>query len=265
MFDSLRERDRIVSWIQKWFSNNSIEYAVIGISGGKDSTVAASLCEKALGRNRVVGVMMPNGDQSDIDDSKEVCNLYCCRSHVFRDVDLGDLVDISKIYDSVVETASQSYLRWCNRNEWAVDFSDPLCAKTKTNIAPRIRMIILYAFAQQIGGVVVNTCNLSEDYIGWSTKYGDAAGDIAILSHLTKTEVVQVGQALDIPDHLLHKAPADGLTGRTDEDNFGFSYEVLDSYIRTGECKDSSIKEKIDNLHAANLHKVEPIPHLDFE
>ena len=265
MFDSLRECDRIITWIRKWFSDNNIEYAVIGISGGKDSTVAAALCAKALGRDRVAGIMMPNGDQLDIDDSKEVCNLYCCESYASKDAGTGVLADISKIYDSVVETVSQRYLRWCIYNGWTANLGDPLRAKTKTNIAPRIRMTILYTFAQQIGGVVVNTCNLSEEYIGWSTKYGDAAGDVAILSHLTKTEVIQVGQALAIPDHLLHKAPADGLTGRTDEDNFGFSYEVLDRYIRTGQCEDSSIKEKIDNLHTANLHKVRPMPHLDFE
>ncbi len=213
----------------------------MGISGGKDSSVCAALCVEALGRERVIGVTMPNGVQPDIDDSIRLIN------------HLG-----IKRYNINVGPAFQALMA-----EVEAQLGHEASAQTRINMAPRLRMTALYAVSQSNNGRVVNTCNLSEDWVGYSTRYGDAAGDFSPLGGLTVQEVVAIGKVLGLPLDLVEKAPSDGLTGLTDEDNLGFTYAVLDRYIRTGVCEDPSTKALIDRKHVTNLFKLKPIPHFE--
>lgn len=231
----------LTEWIRDYFEKNGKGCtAVIGISGGKDSSVTAALMVRALGKERVIGVLMPDGEQSDIDDSKK----------------LVSYLDIKHFIVNIGETTAA--LKKNLEESGSVITSD-----VKINIPPRIRMTTLYAVAQGVegGGRVINTCNRSEDYIGYSTKFGDSAGDMSPLAMLTVTEVRQIGDYLGLPKELVHKTPSDGLSGLSDEDKIGFSYDVLDRYIETGICEDEEIKAKIDRMHAMNLHKLELMPH----
>ena len=234
--------ENAVQWIRDWFEQNGKGCnAVVGISGGKDSSIVAALCAKALGKDRVIGVLMPNGEQSDIDCSKQlVAHLgipfYVC--------------NIKKAVDGVLESLQQS----------GVEIS----RQTIVNLPPRIRMSTLYALSQSNNGRVANTCNLSEDWVGYSTRYGDAAGDFSPLGKLTVQEVKEIGKYLNLPINLVEKVPSDGLTDRTDEDNLGFTYAVLDKYIRTGVCENAETKAKIDRLHTLNEFKLKPIPCFEY-
>ncbi len=242
MFDANKEINSIVSWIRSWFEENGPKAdAVIGLSGGKDSSIVAALLVKALGKDRVKGVMMPNGVQKDISDSRKIADHLGIKVYT---------VNISDIYNAALSTLEDS----------TDDIS--MSEDTKINLAPRIRMSVLYAIAQSLpnGGRVANTCNASEDYIGYSTKYGDAAGDFSPCSGYTVTEMLEIGDALEIPKELVHKTPSDGLSGKTDEEKIGFSYETLDRYILTGECEDEELRKKIDRMHKLNLHKLKAIP-----
>lgn len=237
MFDVNKMKDACVEWIRKFFEENGPGCnAVLGISGGKDSSVAAALCVEALGRDRVIGVLMPNGEQHDIDMAHLLCDHLGIKRYV---VNIRDAVE-------GVKNAIPAELE--------------LTAQSLTNLPPRIRMSTLYAVSQSCNGRVVNTCNLSEDWVGYSTRYGDAAGDFSPMSHLTVDEVKKIGRALGLPDVLVDKVPIDGLCGKTDEDNLGFSYAVLDRYIRTGEIDDPAAKERIDTLHRRNLFKLRLMP-----
>lgn len=244
MFDANKAVDHIVKWIQDWFEINGKGCnAVIGISGGKDSTITAALCAKAIGKDRVIGVMMPAYYDCDIEMvSRKVCACIGIKYYV---IEIGAAVsDIQKkILYSVDNYSSQ----------------------TRINLPARIRMATLYALSQSNNGRVVNTCNLSEDYVGYATKYGDAAGDFSPLSQYTVTEVRQIGKALGLPDEFVYRVPSDGLCGKTDEDNLGFTYDVLDRYIRTGECEDPAVKDKIDRLHEVNKFKLEPMQFCPYE
>ena len=241
MFDAVKTKNDCVQWIREWFEINGKDCkAVIGISGGKDSTVAAALCVEALGKDKVVGVMMPNGKQSDINDSVAVCNKL--------DIDRY-MVDISSIISAM-------NLQICTAAQRAFQITE----QTNINLPPRIRMTTLYAISQSIGGRVVCTDNLSESYIGYSTRWGDSVGDFCPLANFTSEEVVAVGDALGLPYELTHKVPSDGLCGKTDEDRFGFTYDVLNKYIRTGICEDEETRKKIDEMHQKNLFKQQPIP-----
>lgn len=243
MFDAEKVKNDIVKWIQDWFEINGKGCkAVIGISGGKDSSVVAALCVEALGKENVVGVMMPRGEQFDIDVSRALI------SH------LG----ISGITVNVEDA--------CNAIEEQVksQFGD-ISVQTRTNIPPRIRMTMLYAVCQTVGGRVANTCNLSEDYVGYNTVFGDNAGDFSPLSKLTVQEVKAVGRALGLPSMFVDKVPIDGLQGKTDEDNLGFTYAVLDKYIRTGICDDTDAKAKIQRKHQMNLFKLRPMPTFEYK
>ena len=238
-FDAKKEIKNIVAWIREWFEENGPRAsAVIGISGGKDSSICAALLVKALGVDRVVGVLMPDGEQADISDSYQLVEHLGLKHYV---INIGAATAALK--DTLAEQIE-------------------LSSDTKINIPPRIRMTTLYAVAQSLpnGGRVTNTCNKSEDYIGYSTKYGDAAGDFAILADFTVSEVLQIGDALGIPKNLVRKAPSDGLSGMTDEDKIGFTYAVLDRYILEGVCEDEEIRKKIDRMHVLNLHKLKTIP-----
>ena len=236
----------LVNWVRDWFDRNGKDCnAIIGISGGKDSTVVAALCVKALGKDRVIGVMMPNGDQVDINDSIRVCEFLDIPNIT---INIKDTVDQEK-------EATLKALKLLGKKE--------LSNQTITNIPPRIRMTTLYAVSQTMNGRVMNTCNLSEDWVGYSTRYGDSAGDVSPLANLTVAEVRKVGIELGLPYDLVYKTPSDGLCGKTDEDNLGFTYDALDTYLRTGICK-PDIKEKIDKKHRNNKFKMEPMKSFEY-
>ena len=238
-FDAVKAKNACVEWIREWFENNGRECnAVIGISGGKDSTVVAALCVEALGKDRVIGVLIPQDHQDDIDDSYAVVNHLGIKHKV---INIGPTVDMMLLQLSM--------------------FGDmTISEQTKINLPPRIRMATLYAVSQSVNGRVACTDNLSESYIGYSTRWGDNVGDFCPLAHLTSEEVVAVGDVCGLPYELTHKTPSDGLCGKTDEDNFGFTYAVLNKYIRTGVCEDKEVKAKIDQMHKKNLFKLMPMP-----
>ena len=245
-FDVKIVKDQVVQWIRDWFEQNGPGCnAVIGISGGKDSSVVAALCAEALGTERVVGVTMPNGVQPDIDDSMKLINHLGIRH--FN-------VNIGSAYDALMATVKEEL----GSQETEVS------RQTIINMPPRLRMTTLYAVSQSLNGRVANTCNLSEDWVGYSTRYGDAAGDFAPLGGLTVQEVKAIGKELGLPIDLVEKTPSDGLSGKSDEDNLGFTYAVLDRYIRTGVCDDPDTKARIDDKHVKNLFKLQPIPHFEY-
>ena len=240
MFNAVKAKNDCVQWIQNFFENNGKDCnAIIGISGGKDSSVAAALCVEALGKDRVIGVLMPNGEQSDIDDAIAVVNHLGIQYHK---------INIRTIVNSFYFSVDLELTPFRPSEQ------------AKINLPPRIRMAMLYFVSQSLNGRVVCTDNASEAYIGYSTRWGDNVGDFSPLVNFTSDEVVAIGDALGLPYELTHKTPSDGLCGKTDEDNFGFTYEVLNKYILTGECEDEEIKTKIDNLHKKNLFKTQPIP-----
>lgn len=241
MFNAERVKNDIVKWIQDFFKNNGDGCnAVIGISGGKDSSVVAALCVEALGKDRVFGVLMPNGEQADIDSAYALVNHLGIKSTV---------VNIQDAYYGVINN---------------IDL--PLISnQTKINLPCRLRMSVLYAVSQSVNGRVANTCNLSEDWIGYSTRYGDSVGDFSPLSDLTVTEVRAIGHALGLPAELVDKVPTDGLCGATDEDHFGFTYEVLDKYIRAREIDDEDTQNRIDELHRKNLFKLQLMPKFEYK
>ena len=241
----------VVKWIQDFFDKNSDNgNAVLGISGGKDSSVAAALCVEALGKDRVIGVLMPNGEQADIGYAIELCKTLGIRHTVVNIANaVNAICDEMKLNNGFVE---------------APIFQYEVSQQTMINLPARIRMATVYAVSQSNNGRVVNTCNLSEDYIGYSTRYGDAAGDFSPLAHFTVGEVIQIGKILGLPDMFVNKVPSDGLCGKTDEDNLGFTYEVLDKYIRTGVCEDEGIKKLIDRKHELNKFKLELMPTFPF-
>lgn len=247
MFNAKKVKNDIVQWIRDWFEKNGPECnAVIGISGGKDSTVVAALCVEALGKDRVIGVLMPNGKQSDIDKSYEVVKHLGIRS---IEVNIHD--SYQAIMDSIFEGFYDTLSEFPNFN---------ISEQTRVNLSPRIRMATLYAISQSVHGRVSNNCNLSEDWVGYSTRWGDSVGDFAPLACLTVAEVKAIGYELGLPADLIEKIPSDGLCGKTDEDNLGFTYADLDRYLRTGNCDDVQSKEKIDYLHKKNKFKTMAIP-----
>lgn len=241
-FDTEKVKKLCVEWIRKFFEENGKDCnAVLGISGGKDSSVTAALCVEALGRDRVIGVLMPCGVQHDIDMARLLVSHLGIKSY---EINIKETVDAAlKSISAVGEISRQ----------------------TEINLPPRIRMATVYAVSQTVNGRVANTCNLSEDYVGYATRYGDGAGDFSPLAKLTVTEVKLLGKALGLPMELVEKVPIDGLCGKTDEDNLGFTYAMLDRYIRTGEIEDLEIKAKIDRLHKMNLFKLQLMPTFDPE
>lgn len=230
-FDANLVHKEIVKWTKDWFAKNGGEKptAVIGISGGKDSSICAAILAEALGPENVVGVKMPNGVQSDIDDSERLIEALGIR---------GMTVNIGPAYNALFDAINLGK----NLHE---------CSLFTTNTPARLRMVTLYGVAAMENGRVCNTCNLSEDFTGWSTKFGDAAGDFSLLGNLTKTEVCELGHTFEkIPSDLVDKTPSDGMCGSSDEDKMGFTYEVLDTYIRTGlRPKSKEVWEKIEKMH----------------
>lgn len=242
-FNALEVKNEIVKWIRDWFSENGPGCnAVLGISGGKDSSVVAALCCEALGNDHVIGVLMPNGVQADIDVALKLVEHLGIKHYV---------VNIEDAYKGLMGQLEKAL----------PEVSTP----TITNMPPRLRMTTVYAVAQSNNGRVANTCNLSEDWVGYSTRYGDSVGDFSPLSFLTVQEVKAIGRVLGLPEIFVEKVPIDGLCGKTDEDNLGFTYAVLDRYIREGVCDDPDTKARIDRLHKANLFKLSFMPCFKYE
>lgn len=240
MFNAEKVKNDCVNWIRDFFEKNGKDCnAVVGISGGKDSSIVAALCVEALGRDRVIGVLMPCGEQHDIDMAQLLVDTLGIKHYI---VNIKDAVD-GLIKNIPFELKEQS----------------------RINLPPRIRMSTLYAVSQSNNGRVANTCNLSEDWVGYSTRYGDAAGDFSPCSNLTVQEMKQIGRLLNLPDALVDKIPIDGLCGKTDEDNLGFTYAELDRYIREGVIEDEAKKEKIDRMHKLNLFKLQLMPAFEPE
>ncbi|MBQ7521448.1 MAG: NAD(+) synthase [Clostridia bacterium] len=238
MFDVLKVKNECVQWIRDFFEKNGKGCnAVVGISGGKDSSIVAALCVEALGKERVIGVLMPNGEQADIDMALLLVQHLGIKYYV---------VNIKEAVDGLIKN---------------IPFA--LQTQSLTNLPPRVRMTTLYAVSQSHNGRVANTCNLSEDWVGYSTRYGDSVGDFSPCSHLTVAEMKEIGRLIGLPDVLVDKVPIDGLCGKTDEDNLGFTYAELDKYIRTGEIDSLETKARIDRMHKMNLFKLEVMPSFD--
>ena len=235
MFNAEKVKNDCVEWIRGFFASNGKDCnAVVGISGGKDSSIVAALCVEALGKDRVIGVLMPCGEQHDIDMAKLLVKHLGIKHYI---------INIKETVDAMTKS---------------IPFE--MSFQSVTNIPPRVRMTTLYAVSQSHNGRVANTCNLSEDWVGYSTRYGDSVGDFSPCSHLTVDEMKQIGRLLGLPDVLVDKVPIDGLCGRTDEDNLGFTYAELDRYIRTGVIADDAKKANIDARHARNLFKLGLMP-----
>lgn len=237
-FNAEKTMNECVEWIRDFFEKNGKDCnAVVGISGGKDSSIVAALCVKALGKDRVIGVLMPNGEQADIDMAKLLVNHLGIRHYI---------VNIKDATEGLIKN---------------VPFE--LSKQSRENLPPRIRMTTLYAISQSNNGRVANTCNLSEDYVGYSTRYGDSVGDFSPCSNLTVEEMKEIGRLLGLPAVLVDKVPIDGLCGKTDEENLGFTYKELDRYIREGIIDDEEKKANIDKRHKNNLFKLKLMPSFD--
>ena len=237
-FDAAKTKDEIITWIRNYFRKNGPDCnAVIGISGGKDSSIVAALCCEALGNGRVIGVLMPQGVQDDIDVARDLVKHLGIKSF---EINIAETVNMLLAKGRIAGLCDSKQAR--------------------VNLPARIRMTTLFMVSQSMNGRVANTCNYSEDYVGWATLFGDGAGQFSPLGKLTVTEVKAVGRELSLPEKFIEKAPADGLTGKTDEDNFGFTYDFLDKYIRTGDFGgDTATAAKIDRMHDANTFKLLPM------
>lgn len=244
--DAKKLTEQCVDWIKDWFENRSghAKGVVIGISGGKDSSVVAGLCVKALGKDKVLGVLMPNGEQPDISDSVEICEFLGIK---YRVVNIGQVVDV---LNNAIRYSKSYY------EENFVDNFMPLSPHTQTNIPPRIRMSVLYAIGQELGYRVAGTGNASEAFVGYTTKHGDSAYDFNPIGNLMTEEVIAVGDYIGLPTHLVHKIPSDGLCGKSDEENLGYTYEQVNMVIKEGTCGDPEIDEKIWSAFEYNIHKM---------
>lgn len=243
-FDASFAANNIIGWIRSYFLENGPDSpAVIGISGGKDSTVAAALLCRALGPDKVIAVKMPQGSQHDIEVSNQVI----------------EYLGITRSYEINIGSACESIYR-CIDEGYDEDHRISNNPAVSSNTPARVRMTILYAIAADTHGRVVNTCNRSEDYIGYSTKFGDSAGDFSILSNYTVREVKEIGYSIGLPKEFLEKAPEDGLSGLTDEDNLGFSYDQLDNYLIDKIIPDYETYKNIETRHKRNLHKIRQMP-----
>lgn len=226
---------KIISWIKDYFDKNSwAKGAILGMSGGKDSLVVAKLCAEALGKDRVLGIIMPNGNMLDIDDATKSCKIIGIDYRV---------VDISSAYNAILDISSPVIK----------EKVESVNSVTTINIAPRVRMTVLYSIGASLDYLVANTSNLSEFEVGYTTKWGDNVGDFAPIANFTKSEVCEIGLILGLPEKLVHKTPSDGLSGMSDEQKLGFSYNDLDKFIRTGSV--GLNHDKIVKMHINSEHK----------
>lgn len=252
-FDVEKVTKDCIQWIKDWFEKNGPGCnAVLGLSGGKDSTIVAKLCVEALGADRVIGVAMPDNGQGT-NEADKIAE-YLGIKYMVTPID-GVVAEFHKVWND-----QGSDVKWSKQSE--------------QNIPPRVRMTMLYALSQTFNGRVANTCNLSEDFVGYATLFGDAAGSFSPLSQLTVTEIYQIGDYLGLPYEWVHKVPDDGLPhSSSDEKKFGFSYAELDRYIREGIVPEGACEnnpdelkvDKIDRMHRSNKFKTEivQIPHFD--
>ena len=260
-FDVKKTKQELVEWIRKTVGDCTV---VIGISGGKDSSITAALCVEALGKDKVFGVLMPDGEQKDIDKSHQLCDCLGIANTTINihraTVGLRTAIwqaSASHNHNNIFEKEARKQLLTIREDGKQERLNDVY----ETNTPARIRMTTLYGVAAIIGNArVTNTCNLSEDWVGYSTKYGDSAGDFSPLANLTVHEVKELGYELGLPKDLIEKVPSDGMSGKSDEEKLGFTYDELDTYIRTGVIENLEHKEKIDRMHKANLHKLVLMP-----
>ncbi len=241
--------ENVINNIKDWFNKNNMKTAVINISGGADSTYVAYILVKALGKENVIGLLQPNGEQKDISDALEVVKNLQIKYHILN---IGEAYDtlVTSFKDFTAELTSKDY----DNLKGEYDFEN-----ATINLAPRLRMANAYMIANAVNGAVIGTGNASERYVGYFTKWGDGACDFNPIKDICKTDLIQMGLELGIPGHLIKKIPADGLSDKTDEEKYGFSYKVLDEYIKTGICEDYKIKEKIDKMHKNSRHKFEEL------
>jgi NAD+ synthase len=241
-FNPEAARDNLVAELRKLAGEQHFSRVVVGISGGKDSTVTAAICARALGADHVYGVMLPDGGQKDIEDSRRICAALGIRSRT---------VNIGKIHTALREVTDQFGPSPDNDG-----FEVPLSRESDINVGPRLRMTVLRYIAQALGARLAGTGNLSEATVGYCTKDGDTSCDFAMLGRLTSLEVVQVGLTMpEIPRVLVEKTPTDGLSGFSDEERMGILYADIHRYIREGSCGDPETDEKIRKRERANLHK----------
>lgn len=238
-FDAAKTKDEIITWIRNYFRKNGPDCnAVVGISGGKDSSIVAALCCEALGNGRVIGVLMPQGVQDDIDVARDLVKHLGIKSFE---------INIAETVNTLLAKGRIAGL--CDSKQ------------ARVNLPARIRMATLFMVSQSMNGRVSNNSNYSERYTGYGSVFGDTVGQFSPLGDLTVTEVKAVGAELGLPDKFINKVPQDGLSGKTDEDNLGFTYEFLDKYIRTGDFGgDTETAAKIDKLHNTNMFKTLPMP-----
>jgi len=242
-------KDSIIKWIQDTVGDCHV---VIGISGGKDSSICAALCVEALGKDKVFGVLMPDGEQKDIDKSLELVNHLGIN---YTKINIGQVT--AQLRSRIKIGLYHETKKKVNVNLFEKKLNDVY----ETNTPARIRMTTLYGVAAILGNSrVANTCNKSEDWVGYSTKYGDSAGDFAPIADLTVGEVKALGYELGLPQDLIEKTPDDGMSGKSDEEKLGFTYAELDEYITSGKIENLEHKEKIDRMHKANLHKLQLMP-----
>ncbi len=241
MFNAKEQVDKIIDFIRSYYKNNNLGGVVIGISGGKDSGVVAGLFTKALGPENVLGVTLPcHSKEEDKEDAKLVANYYG-----FRLVN----IDLTNSFDSFKDQINL-----------LGNFNDQQLLNSDINIKPRMRMMSLYymaALESAIKGktyIVAGTGNKCEEYVGYFTKGGDSVSDIKILSDLTVSEVIKIGEELKVPEKVLYKTPNDGLSNQTDEDKLGVKYSDIEKYINN-ELLDENIKQRIEKLHKNAHHK----------
>lgn len=235
-------RDRLVEEVKKLAASQGFSRVVVGISGGKDSTVTAAVCARALGAENVYGVMLPDGEQKDIADSRRICEVLGIQSKT---------VNIGKIHNALREATDQFGPAPDNDG-----FVVPRQKESDINVGPRLRMTVLRYIAQAVGARLAGTGNLSEATVGYCTKDGDTSCDFATLGALTSVEVVAVGLTMpELPRDLVEKTPTDGLSGSSDEERLGLRYADIHKYIRLGTCGDPAVDEKIRKKERANMHK----------
>lgn len=253
----LKLTENCINWIKEYFASTGAKTAIIGISGGKDSTICAALLKEALGAENVIGVLMPNGIQPDIEDSWAVVKFLGIKSH---------RINISGAFEALTgaiingdihyNTDNDPYGHYMNVKEAEEVISNDMI---NTNLPARIRMATLYAVAALYPNArVVNTSNMSEIYVGYSTKWGDGVGDFGPLRDCTVREVLLMGQDLGLPHELIFKIPSDGMSGKSDEEKLGLTYDQIDNYLLYTD--DTELDAKIEKLHAMNEHKINPIP-----
>lgn len=241
-FDPEAVRDRLVELIRETAAAQGFSRVVVGVSGGKDSTVTAALCARALGKENVYGVMLPDGEQKDISDSRAVCGALGIRQRT---------VNIGAIHQALKSATDQN-----GNTAGDGEFSVPVSRASDINVGPRLRMTVLRYIAQALNARLAGTGNLSEATTGYCTKDGDTSCDFAVLGKLTSIEVVQVGLTMpELPAELVQKTPSDGLSGKSDEENMGLRYADIHRYLREGSCGEPQTDEKIRKREAANMHK----------